>query len=177
MPNYPPKLLRVSEADGGSVLLLEDDGQVAVDVRPARLNEAFLQYGLAPLEDLITARTVGVFVGMSHMTTEQWDRIRECIRSSAVAAEVFRKFPPLWANFREPYDVIVGLPHRVYGGLSKWSLYTSLPVDFGTDPNRPIPWCRALLSASGGWLFNTWVHLETGEAEVVGEQLPGHYIE
>jgi hypothetical protein len=94
-----------------------------------------------------------------------------------VAAEVFRKFPLLWANFREPYDVIVRLPHRVYGGLWEWSLYTSLPIDFGTDPNRPIPWYRALLSAPGGWLFNTWVHLETREVEVEGEQLPSHFVE
>jgi hypothetical protein len=177
MPNYPPKLLRVSEADCGSVLHLEDDGQVAVDVRPARLNEAFLQDGLPPLEDLIAAGKLGVFVGMPHMNSEQWDRIRECVRSSAVAAEVFRKFPLLWANFRESYDVIVELPHRVYGGLSEWSLYTSLPINFATDPNRPIPWYRALLSAPGGWLFNTWVHLQTGEIEILSDQHPGHFVE
>jgi hypothetical protein len=150
MSNYPPKLLEVSEADCGSVLRLEDGGQVAVDVRPARLKEAILQYGLPSLEDLIAARTLGVFVGMPHMTTEQWDRIRECIRSSPVATGVLSSVPPLWASFREPYAVVVGRPHRVYGGLSEWALYTSLPIDFGTDPNRPpsrgVARCSVLLA-------------------------------
>src|ERR1700733_2708643 len=97
MSNYPPKLLRASETDCGSLLLLDDGGQVAVDVRPSRLNEAILQYGLPSLEDLIAAKTLGVFVGRSQMTAEEWGRIRECIRSSPVAAEILRRFPPLWA--------------------------------------------------------------------------------
>jgi hypothetical protein len=40
--NYPPKLLKLSEAEFGSVLSLDDGTQVSVDVRPERLNEALI---------------------------------------------------------------------------------------------------------------------------------------
>jgi hypothetical protein len=110
------------------------------------------------------------------MTAEQWGRISECVRSSPEAVGAFRRFPSLWAGFGEPYKTIVLKVHRLYGGLSRF-LYTSHPFDFRKDPNRPLPWYRALLSAPGGWLFNTWVHVGTGVVEVEAEQHPGNYVE
>jgi len=49
-------------------------------------------------------------------------------------------------------DIVGEKVRRLYGGLSR-SLYTCHPLDFRQDPNRP------LLSAPGGWLFNTWVNV------------------
>jgi hypothetical protein len=173
---YPPKLVRLCEADFGSVLFLNDGTKVSIDVRPARLNEALSEQGLPPLAELIESQSVGIFVGLLPMSAEQWDRIRTCISSSTEAAAIFRRFPPLWASFGEPYDIIAGKIHRLYGGLSRL-LYTSHPFNFQEDPNRPLPWYRALLSAPGGWLFNTWVHLESGKVAIEANQLLGHFVE
>jgi len=174
--DYPPKLVRISETDFGSVLVLNDDTEVSIDVRPARLNEVMIEYGLEPLVELVSRRSVGVFVDLLAMTTEQWTRISESVRSSPEAAAALQRFPVLWASFGEPYNTIVGKVHRLYGGLSRF-LYTSHPFDFRADPNRPLPWYRALLSARGGWLFNTWVHLGTGAVEIEAEQHRRHYVE
>jgi hypothetical protein len=172
----PPKLMRLSETDLGSILFLDDGTQVSIDVRPARLNQAMSEHGRPPLTELIDSRSLGVFVGQLSMSAEQWDRIRECIRSSAEAADVFSRFPKLWTSFEEPYDSIAGKIHRLYGGLAEF-LYTSHPFNFRDDPNRPLPWYRALLSAPGGWLFSTWVHLGTGKVKITADQQAGHYVE
>jgi len=83
------------------------------------------------------------------MTGVQCNRIRECICSSSEAALLFCRFPSLWENFDQPYDVIAGKVYRLYGGLDQ-ALYTSHPFDFRPDSNRPLPWFRALLSNPGG---------------------------
>jgi hypothetical protein len=174
--NYPPKLLTVSATDFGSVLFLDDGAQVSINVCPARLNEAMIAYGLPPLAELLGGRSIGVFVGMLEMSAAQWDCIRERIRFSTQASAVFSQYASLWTSFGEPYDIIVGKVHRLYGGLSR-ALYTSPPLNFRPDPNRPLCWYRALLSAPGGWLFNTSVSLDTGEVEIEADQLPGHFVE
>jgi hypothetical protein len=71
----------------------------------------------------------------------------------------------MWEVFGEGYEVVVAKPHRVYGGLEQ-DLYTSHPFQFRGDPNRPDPWRRALLSAPGGWLFETRVQLQSGAVEI-----------
>jgi hypothetical protein len=174
--NYPPKLLRLLETDFGSVLLLEDDTQVSIDVRPARLDEALSANGLPTLSELIASHSLGVFVGLFRMTATQWSRISACVRSSTEAAAVFLQFPSLWSGFGESHEIIAAKVHRLYGGLSQF-LYTSHPFDFRDDPNRPLPWFRALLNDRDGWLFNTWVNLETAKVEIEAEQHPGHFVE
>jgi hypothetical protein len=176
MSDYPPKLLKLCEADFGSVLFLNDGRQVSVDVRPSRLNAALCEYGLPPLTESIAYGGLGVFVGYIQMAAAEWDRISDCLRSSSKAQAMFSQFPTLWASFYEPYSAIAVKVHRLYGGLSR-SLYTSFPIDFRIDPNRPLPWYRALLSAKGGWLFNTWVHLKRGKVEIEAGQFAGHFVE
>jgi hypothetical protein len=98
---------------------------------------------------LLERRAIGVFVGLFSVNSEQWDRICECIGSSTKAAAMLTRFPSLWRNFEEPYDLVLEKAHRLYGGLSQ-CLYTSHPFDFQVGASRPRPWYRALLSASDG---------------------------
>ncbi len=181
MSDYPPKLIGLSETDLGSILLLDDGTHVTIDVPPKRLgevlkNEMLTEYGAISLDDLVNRGSVGVFVEQLLMTTELWDAIRDCIRSSAEGAAAFNRFHLVWASFNEPYSSIATRPHRLYRGLSRF-LYTSYPIDFRDDPNRPLPWYRACLSVAGGWLCNTWVNLGTRHVEVEAEQHPGHFVE
>ena len=110
------------------------------------------------------------------MTAESWNEISRCVRFSDEAAAAFCRCPPLWECFGEPFDTIAAKPHRLYGGVSRY-LYTSHPLDFRPDRNRPLPWYRALLSAPGGWLFTTWVNTGSGEVEIESDQQPGHHVE
>ena len=107
MSNYPPTLVGFSETDFGSVLVLDDHTQVSINVRPARLTEALIEYGRPALVDLINSRSLGVFVGPLNMSTEQWDRISDCIRSSKPAANAFGRFPAIWTCFGEPHGVLL----------------------------------------------------------------------
>src|SRR5262249_39598429 len=127
-------------------------------------------------DDLGKRRSVGVFVGQLMMTAEQWDAIRMCVTSSAEGVATLSRFPLLWASFDVPFCNIAARAHRLYGGLSRF-LYTSHPIDFREDPNRPLPWYRACLSAPGGWLCVTWANLGTGKVEIELEQQPGHFVE
>ncbi|MFO0968786.1 MAG: hypothetical protein U0793_24795 [Gemmataceae bacterium] len=181
MSHYPPKLIGLSGTDLGSLLFLDDGTQVTIDVRLSRLNEVLksellTEYGALSLHDLVKRHSVDVFVGQLLMTADRWDTVRDRIRSSVRAGTTLSRFPLLWASFDESYGTIAARAHRLYGGLSR-SLYTSCPIDFREDPNRPLPWYRALLSAAGGWLCNTWVNLGTGTVEIEAEQHPGHFVE
>jgi len=179
--HYPPKLIGLSETDIGSILLLDDGTQVAIDVRRQRLDEVLkheplTEYGALSLDDLLKRRSVGVFVGQLVLTAEQWDTIRAAIRSSAEGAAALSQFPSLWASFNEPFSTVAARAHRLHGGLSRF-VYTSHPIDFREDPIRPLPWYRACLSAPGGWLLITWANVRTGKVEIEAEQHPGHFIE
>jgi hypothetical protein len=173
--DYPPKLLAVSEASFGSILSLADGIEVPLNLTPARFAEVIAE-GLSPLPELIASQTLGVFAGLFTTGPEQWASISKSIRSSGDAAAVFSRHPRLWECFGEPFDHIARMPHRLYGGISRY-LYTSHPFDFQASRQRPAPWYRALLSAPGGWLFTTWVHLESGEVEATADQALGHYVE
>jgi hypothetical protein len=176
MPEYPPKLHAVEEVEFGSVLTLSDGRTVPTDVRPSRLAEAFAEYGRRPLSELLANRSLAVYADVLQTTPEEWARISRLVRTSPVAEAVLRPHPLTWDGFRESYDVVCDKPHRVYGGLDQ-GLYTSHPFQFRADPNRPDPWRRALLSAPGGWLFETWVELQSGEVEIAADMLMGHYVE
>src|SRR5262249_36669942 len=117
-----------------------------------------------------------VFADIFDMGQDAWARISHLVRASSAAETILRQHPTVWDGFHEPYDVILAEPHRVYGGLG-YALYTSHPFKFREDPNRPDPWRRALLSAPGGWLFEAWVELQTGEVEITADRLQGHYVE
>lgn len=176
MPEYPPKLHAVEEAKFGSVLTLSDGRTVPIDVRPSRLAEAFAEYSSRSLAELVAGRTLAVFADSLQTTPDEWARVSHLVRTSPAAEAVLRQHPPLWDGFRDPYDVVLAKPHRVYGGLAQ-GLYTSHPFQVRADPNRPDPWRRALLSAPGGWLFETWVEVQSGRVEIAADMLPGHYVE
>jgi len=176
MSSYPPKLVCICSAPFGSLLSLDDGTHVAIDVRPDRLDALLRDNGHEHLHTLIESQCLGVFAGHLSMTNGDWDKIGACVRSSTDAARILSRFPLLWASFWEPYQNIVRKVHRLYGGLSR-CLYTSYPVDFRCDPNRPPPWFRALLNAPSGWLFQTWVHLGTRKVEVEQQRAPGHFVE
>jgi hypothetical protein len=177
MSRYPPKLVDIAGGDGTSILFLDNGETVTVDISPARLNEAIIEQRVPPLADLIAAQSFGVYVDTLDTTPEEWERISHHLCRSARAEEVLESFPVLWDALHSPYAVIAGMSHRVYGGISVASMYTSCPISFSNNPNRPAPWQRALLSARGDWLFETWVHLDDGRIEIEPFQRPGHYVE
>jgi hypothetical protein len=176
MPEYPPKLHAVEEAGFGSVLVLSDGRAVPTDVRPTRLAGAFAEYSSRSLAELLARRSLAVFADALQTTPDEWARISHLVRTSQAAEAVLRGHPSTWDVFREPYEAVLAKPHRVYGGLDQ-GLYTSHRFQFRTDPNRPEPWRRALLSAPGGWLFESRVELQSGRVEIAAQQMPGHYVE
>jgi len=119
---------------------------------------------------------MGVFADTWAMTAEEWQRISAIVCTSPAAAAVLRQAPSIWEVFGQPAARVRGLPQRVYGGLTQ-ALYTLHPFQFRPDSSRPAGWCRELLSASGGRLFNTWVRLGSGEVEVESDVLVGHFVE
>jgi hypothetical protein len=177
LSNYPPLLVNIVEADNVSVLFLNDGSQVTIDISPERLDAAIIAQHAPPLAKLLADRSLGVYVDTMDMTADSWDLVRNHLSHSSRAAELFEPFPALWSALQASYAVVAAMPHRVYGGISHWSMYTSCPINFHVDPNRPAPWLRAQLSAREEWLFKTWVQLETGQVEVEAWQAPGHYVE
>lgn len=176
MSGYPPKLYAIEEATFGSVLALSDGRTVPIDVAPSRLAEAIAECSSRSLAELLARRSLGVFADAFQTSPDEWARISQLVRTSPAAEAALRGHPSTWGGFQEPYEVILAKPHRVYGGLDQ-GLYTSHPFQFRADPNRPDTWRRSLLSAPGGWLFETWVDLESGTVEVAAHMLPGHFVE
>lgn len=176
MGDYPPKLIQVAATTFGSLLTLSDGREVPIDIGPDRLNQALLDYERPPLSELLETRSLAVFAGAWEMTDEDWQRVSAIIRASPVAAAALRQAPSVWDVFDQSAAFVRALPQRVYGGLAQ-AIYTSHSFQFRPDPNRPARWCRGLLSASGGRLFNTWVHLGNGEVEIETDALVGHFVE
>ena len=176
MMEYPPKLVQVAASAFGSVLTLSDHRTVPINIRPERLDRALREFGRPALEELLASRCLKVYADLWRTPPEDWERIREIVQASPVAAARLQSMPGIWQTFSQPAEVVRELPQRVYGGLDQ-ALYTSHPFQFQEDPNRPPPWRRALLSAAGGWVFQTWVQLSSGQVEVVGQVLPGHFVE
>lgn len=176
MPEYPPKLLNIEEADFGSVLNLSDGRNVPINVRPPRLAEALAEYHSRTLTEMLAARSLAVFADVLQTREEEWRTISNLIRTSSTAETILRQHATVWSTFQEPYNVILVKPHRTYGGLQK-SLYTSHPFHFRDDPNRPPPWRRALLNAPGGWLFEVWADLQACQVQVSAHLLQGHFVE
>jgi hypothetical protein len=176
MPGYPPKLYAIEEAEFGSVLALSDGRTVPIDVRPSRLAEAFADYSSRSLAEQLAQRSLDVFADAFETSPDEWARISHLVRTSPAAEAALRDHPSTWGAFQDPYEEILARPHRVYGGLGQ-GLYTSHPFRFRANPNRPDPWRRSLLSAPGGWLFETWIELQSGWVEIAAHMLPGHYVE
>jgi hypothetical protein len=176
MPAYPPKLVQIERATCGSLLRLSDNRDVLIDVPPERLNQALLECRKIPLSDLVEGQSLEVFADDRKVTEEDWDKIRAYLLASTVARDVFRDIPSIWQSFREPMTFVRDLPHRVYVGLEH-ALYTSHPFQFQTDPNRSAQWRYGLLSASGGRLFMTWVHLNRGNVEIESDVRKCHFLE
>jgi hypothetical protein len=170
-------LIKVSAVEGGSALLLDDGHLLMVDVSPERLDAAIIGQGCSPLIELIAARSLGVYVGMREMTADRWERVGRHLCRSAKFTALLEPFPDLLNAFQLPFSVIEKMAQRVYGGITDRSIYTSHPIDFRPDPNRNCSWLRGLLNARDGWLFETWVNLDTGEVEIEVFQLAGHFVE
>jgi hypothetical protein len=176
MSEYPPRLVQVSATAFGSLLALSDSRVIPINISPARLNQALVEYGRPALAEFLAGQSLGVFADTWETATADWDRISAAILTSALAAAAFGQVPAVWEVCGQSVSVVRDLPQRVYGGLGQ-ALYTSHPFQFRPDPNRPAPWVRGLLSASGGRLFNTWVHLGSGQIEVDVDVLMGHFVE
>lgn len=129
-----------------------------------------------PLAELIAARSLSVFADAWKTAAGDWERISTAVLASSVAEAALGEVSSVWRMLGQPAMVVRELPQRVYGGLEA-ALYTCHPFQFRLDPNRSAPWYRALLSASGSRLFNTWVHLDSGQVEVESGVLLGHYVE
>jgi len=173
---YPPKLVQIGESEFGSVLTLSDSRSIPIDVRPQRLDRALREFERPSLAALLANRSLDVFTDTWETPERDWERISDIMRASPVAQAKLRDFPGIWEVFSQPAAIVRELPQRVYGGLDQ-AVYTSHRFHFRDDPNRPPPWCYALLSTVGGWVFPTWIHLGLGHVEVVGEVLPGHFVE
>lgn len=175
MPDYPPKLFGIEEAEFGSFLNLSDGRRVPINIRPHRLAEAFAEYSRS-LPALVAGRCLAVFADVLQTSQDEWPLISHLVKTAPATEAILRQHPIVWDSFRENYDTILSKPHRVYGGLEQ-GLYTSHPFQFRRDPNRPEPWRRALLSAAGGWLFEMWVELRARKVEIAAHVLKGHYVE
>jgi hypothetical protein len=176
MSEYPPKLVQVTATTFGSLLTLSDGREVPIEVSPDCLNQALLAARSPPLSELLAARSHSVFADTWQTATADWQQISDVVRASPLAATTFRQTPSLWEKLGQPAVLIRDLPHRVYGGL-EISLYTSHPFQFVGDPNRSAPWVYALLHASGGRLFKTWVHPVRGQVEIETGTSLGHFLE
>lgn len=176
MPEYPPKLLSIEEAEFGSVLNLSDGRKVPISIRPPRLAEALAEQQSRTLTEMLDARSLTVFADVLLTSEEEWRTISNLIRTSQTAETILRQHPTVWSTFHEPYNAILVKPHRIYGGLQV-NLYTSHPFHFRDDHNRPAPWRRALLNAPGGWLFEVWADLQACEVQVSAHLLQGHFVE
>jgi hypothetical protein len=176
MGEYPPKLVRATETAFGTLLGLSDGREIPIDIGPARLSEALENYERPPLAELLSAQSLCVFADIWEMRAADWDKTSATVLASSVAEAALASAPILWAMFGQPASVVQDLPQRVYGGLDQ-VLYTSHPFQFRPDPNRSAPWVRGLLSASGGRLFNMWVHVGSGQVEVESDVLMGHFVE
>lgn len=176
MSEYPPKLVQVTATESGSSLTLSDGREVPIEVGPDRLNQALLAARSPPLSELLAAGGHRVFADTWQTSPADWQQISDFVRASPLAATALRGAPSVWKKFGQPAAVISDLPHRVYGGLEV-SFYTLHPFQFVSDSNRPAPWVYALLHASGGRLFRTWVHLGSGEVEIEAGIRPGHFVE
>ena len=176
MMEYPPKLVEVAESEFGSELTLSDGRTVPINIRPERLDRALKEFARPSLGELLASRSLGVYADSWQTSEAEWQRISEVVRTSPAAVAKLLDFPGVLSVFGQPAAVVQELPQRVYGGLDQ-ALYTSHPFEFRVDPNRPAPWRRALLNVDGGWVFETWVHLALGQVEILGEVLPGHFIE
>jgi hypothetical protein len=176
MTEYPPKLVEVAESEFGSLLTLSDSRTVPINIQLERLDRALREFERPSLRELLASRTLGVFADRWQTPEPNWERVSKIVQASPVAVAKFHDFPGIWCVFDQPAAVVRELPQRVYGGLEQ-ALYTSHAFQFREDPSRPAPWCRALLNAVGGWVFETWVHLGSGHVEIVGEVSPGHFVE
>jgi hypothetical protein len=176
MADYLPKLVRVTETAFGSLLALSDSREVPIDVCPHRLSRALVAFERPPLAALLAAQSLDVYAGTWETAAGDWERISAAVLASPAAAAAFGDLPSVWGMFHQPAAFVRETPQRVYGGLEQ-ALYTSHRFHFLPDPNRPLPWCRSLLNASGGRLFNTWVHLESAQVEVESGVLAGHFVE
>jgi hypothetical protein len=176
MGEYPPKLMQVATTAFGSLLTLSDGREVPINISPDCLSRALVANERPPLSELLANRSLDVFAGMWETTAEEWQRIGDLVRASPVAAAALGEAPSVGEVFGQPVAFVHELPQRVYGGLEQ-ALYTSHPFEFRRDPNRPAPWYRGLLSATGGRLFNIWVHLAGGEVEVEMGVRMGHFLE
>jgi hypothetical protein len=173
---YPPKLVEIAESEFGSVLTLSDSRTVPINIRPVQLDRALREFERSSIEELLANRSLGVFADTWQTSELDWKRVSEIVQASPVAQAKLHDFPGIRCVFGLPAAVVRELPQRVYGGLDQ-DLYTSHAFQFREDPNRPAPWCHALLNASGGWVFETWVHLKSRKVEIVGAMLPGHFVE
>jgi hypothetical protein len=108
MSNYPPRLVNIKGADRGSVLFLDDDSRVTIDVSRDRLDAAIIGQGAPPLAELVAGRSFGVYVDTLDMTAEVWERVSNHLCRSSSAAEVFKPFPALWAPVQASYPAIAG---------------------------------------------------------------------
>jgi hypothetical protein len=176
MTEYSPKLVDVAESEFGSVLTLSDRCMVPINIRPKRLDRALRDFERPSLRELLASRSLGVVADSWQTLERDWVRVSEMLQTSPIAAAKLECFSDMWRVFGQPAAVVRGLPQRVYGELDQ-ALYTSHAFQFREDPNRPAPWCRALLNAVGGLVFETWIHLGSGSVEIVGEVLPGHFVE
>lgn len=173
---FPPKLVRVTETVFGSLLTLSDGREVPITIRPDRLSQALVAYERPSLADLLATYSLEVYADTWATTAADWKRISAAVLASPIAIAMFGQIPSIWEMFGQAAAMVRDLPQRVYGGLAQ-ALYTSHPFQFRPDPNRPSPWYYGLLSASGGQLFKTWIHLSSGEVQVESGEIAGHFVE
>jgi hypothetical protein len=176
MGQYPPKLVSVADTTFGSLLNLTDGRSVPINIGVERLRQAILAMGRPPLVDSLASQSLGVYADVWETSAEDWQRICAAVQSSPVAAAEFGQVPFIWQAFGQPAAVVRDMAHRVYGGIDD-DVFTSHPFHFRTEYDRPKPWVYGLLSASGGRLFMTWVHLRSGKVEVESGVIMGHFVE
>ena len=192
--NYPPKLIRLSETDTGSILFLDDGMQVAVDVRPSSLDGALTEYGNLPLAALVESRSLGCLCGPVPYDSRAMGRHPKMYphlnqERSAWHFVGFHRFghastSPTTAS-RQSSSAIRGIvtrplhepSHRFSGGAQSPIALVSRASqrNWRLFPHRGC--YRACLNAPGGWLCDIGVNLGTGNVKIeVGKQ-PGHYVE
>lgn len=181
--SLPAKLTHAEDHSSGCVFLLNDARRISVDVSYADIDRYLTVHGFPSLETVARSGKADVYTLPIRMTRTDWLEISNILTTSDVAQLSLANFPALSAGLQLEFDVIESLPQRLYGGIGEPALgvsptfYLSHQIDFTASTDRGDNWRYALLSHRGGYLFKTYVNIQSRAVEIDNGLLDNHFVE
>jgi hypothetical protein len=187
----PNILVDALDTPDGSILVLESDERVPIDVSTTVLDQYLRRCGHSPLTEVCQRRRTTVYHESVRMSESEWSTISAILRDSPNAKEALN-CPSISRMLRLSYSEVVRLSRRLYGGLGSPgsrrspTLYTMAPIDFRPDANVEQPWYLSwrrkswyywLLSAPGWRVFWTRVDVGAGAVHIQGGTIRDHFLE